>query len=348
MPHEDPPQPDTGTRPTPLCDADAAVLDALLEARAAGADAGPMPPGCAERAGKVRGLLSLLDHADDRDVDEAHLDALTRRTLAAADEQRQRQRFAQQMAIFAEPRRTMGVAWRQVMTAAAVFLIGLSLLLPVLNKVDADAKRTACATNLGSVGAGFGSFASFNNGQLPRYRQQAPSWWRVGQQSDEQRPVASNSANLYLLVRGGFVEPELLNCPANEHAPAPGRMTARDFDYPDHRAVSFSYQNQSRPEPIRLDNVAAVAILADKNPLFIITPGRFETRADQTTAAPSVVHGKRGQNVLLGNGNVVWTVRPVINRADGSGTDNIWTAHGIDTYTGSELPADDHDSFLVP
>ncbi len=339
------------TEPTPatLCPQDAAVLDAMLEARAAGSAQGPLPPGSAERARRVRDLLGLLDHAGDQHDDQItddHLDELTTRTLDALSEQRQRQRFAQQVAIFAEPRRTMGVAWRQVMTAAAVFLIGLSLLLPVLNKVDADAKRTACASNLQAVGAGFGSFANSHQGELPRYAQQAPSWWRVGQ-GDERRPVASNSANLYLLVRGGYIDPDLLNCPANEDAPDAGAMNARHFDYANHRAVSFSYQNQSG-EPIRLDHVAAVAILADKNPLFVITPGRFATRVDLTTAAPSVVHGKRGQNVLLGNGSVTWTVRPIIERADGGEADNIWTVRGITTYTGDETPADTQDSFLVP
>jgi hypothetical protein len=347
MTRPDPNQPE----PTPatLCPDDAAVLDALLEARAAGAENGPLPPGAAERAPRLRKLLGLLDHADaqhDQQITDAHLDELTTRTLDAVHEQRQRQRFAQQVAIFAEPRRTMGVAWRQVMTAAAVFLIGLSLLLPVLNKVDADAKRTQCASNLQAVGAGFGSFAEQHQGQMPRYAQQAPAWWRVGQ-GDAQRPVASNSANLYLLVRGGFVQADLLNCPANEHAPEKGEMTARDFDYPSHQAVSFSYQNQSG-QPIRFDQVAAVAILADKNPLFVIKPGQFATRVDLTTAAPSVVHGKRGQNVLVGNGSVTWTVRPIMQRADDGEADNIWTVRGITTYSGDETPADPQDSFLVP
>lgn len=347
MTRENRPQPD----PTPatLCPEDAAVLDALLEARAAGSDTGPLPPGSAERAKRLRDLLGLLDHADDRhdeQITDEHLDDLTARTLEAVNEQRQRQRFAQQVAIFAEPRRTMGVGWRQVMTAAAVFLIGLSLLLPVLNKVDADAKRAQCASNLQAVGAGFGSFAEQHNGQMPRYDRQAPAWWRVGQ-GDAQRPVASNSANLYLLVRGGFVQADLLNCPANEHAPDRGEMTAQDFDYPNHQAVSFSYQNQSG-QPIRFDQVAAVAILADKNPLFVIKPGRFATRVDLTTAAPSVVHGKRGQNVLVGNGSVTWTVRPFMAGADGGEADNIWTLRGVTTYTGDETPDDPRDSFLVP
>ncbi len=339
-----------------LSDADAAVLDAIIEARARGVDtasgAGPLPPGGAARAARVHALLNLLS-LDEPDAEnqptDGELDVLTADVLEAIATQRQRQRFAEQVQVFAEPRRTIGVSLRQLMTAAAVFLIGLSLLLPVLNNTRHQAQQTACAAGLGGVGGSFARYASDHQGNMPRYDiRPASAWWRVGQATSP-AAVQSNSANLYLLVRLGYTEADALNCPANPSAPAAGSMTGQQLDYANHQQVSYSYQNQFRAQPIKLaDGRTVIAVLADKNPLFVIQPGRFAQHVDTATTAPSVVHGSRGQNVLLSTGQVRWVVRPEIERTDNQTSDNIWTAQNISTYTGTETPADAGDSFLVP
>jgi len=338
--------------PATLSDADAAVLDALLEARAAGAATGPIPPGSAERAEKMRQVLDLLAlDQPGEPATEAELEALTTRVLEDTKSERQRMRFAQQAQTLAdaEPRGGFGFAWRQAMTVAAVLLIGVSLLLPVMDNTRNQARQTACASNLAGVGNSFAGFAQDHHGATPRYAptQPASAWWRVGQASTPAQ-AQSNSANLYILVRAGYADAQDLNCPANEHAPAPGQMTASDIDYANHQQISYSYQNQFRLEPIQLDDGSnVIALLADRNPLFYIRPGQFRVNTDTATTAPSVVHGKRGQNVLFSNGEVRWVVRPNVERADCQ-IDNIWTAAGVDTYNGTEVPTDEADSFLVP
>lgn len=351
---DDPTQPPIG-RPAPegdaatarLCDADAAVLDAILEARAAGLDRGPLPPApgttsSAGRAEKMAALLGLLDRDAPDEPDAADLDDLTARTLAAVAEDRQRQRFARQVHVFAEPRQTTGVAWRQVMTAAAVFLIGFSLLLPVIDRSRDDAQRRACASGLAGMGGAFGRYAADHDGQLPRRGETAPdaAWWRVGQD-----PGQSNSAHLFILVRQRYVTPDQLACSANEHAPAAGALTDRHHDFRNYAEVSYSYQNQFRLQPISLDG-GAIALLADKNPLFEINDG-FSQRSDVAVNTPSVVHGSRGQNVLLNDGHVQWMTRPALDLGDRP-ADNLWTITGVKQHVGNETVRSRSENFLAP
>lgn len=109
---------------TTLREDDAAAVDAVL---ASGGQAGPVPAGLGERAERAREVFQLLDRARNAKSwraaeggNEGRADDLVQRTLAAAAAERQRERFAQQVAMFGEPRRTLGVGWRQLVSAAAV------------------------------------------------------------------------------------------------------------------------------------------------------------------------------------------------------------------------------------
>ena len=109
--------------------------------------------------------------------------------------------------------------------------------------------------------------------------------------------------------------------------------------------MSYSYQNQYTPRPIRVAlTPAAFAVLADKNPRFV--PVADELRFDPGTAAdaPTRLHRGEGQNVLSLDGQVRFTARPR------NGDDQLWTLRGhAATYQGDEHPAAPGvDSFLVP
>ena len=121
------------------------------------------------------------------------------------------------------------------------------------------------------------------------------------------------------------------------------RWAAIDWSTP--QAVSYSYQNQYTPRPIRLSlTPGSFAILADKNPRFVPVAG--ELRFDPATAAdaPTRLHRGEGQNVLSLDGQVRFTARPR------NGDDRLWTLHHhARPYHGDEHPdAPGVDSFLVP
>ena len=350
-------QPDNTGSPTdpatgpirPLCELDGQALDALLAARAegsGGADRGPVPSGLGERTETLSALLGLLD----QDVPAAPSADLTARTLAAVKAHEQRQRFSAQVQMLAEPRRTIGVGWRQLATAAAVFIIGASLLMPVMERQQADARRVTGAGYLAMAGRAMGSYAASNEGQMPRgHVRPGMPWTEVGQSlTAGNNPDHSNSAHLYRLVTNDYIKASDLICPENAHAernnPAAGQ---RDWSGP--RAVSFSYQNQYADRVPRLDEAPEMAVLADRNPLFTVTQDDrivFDTLIPLN--APSQAHRGAGQNVLTANGVVAWRIRPTVDIFGQPQEDNIWVASGIDTYTGKETPTSPFDAFLVP
>ncbi len=343
-----------------LCELDGQALDALLAAMASetggagetgkagtigGIERGPVSAGLGERCEKVRELLALLE----QDPAQDPAGDLTARTLEAIRAHEQRQRFSQQVQMLAEPRRTIGVNWHQLVTAAAVFIIGASLLMPVMERQKADSYRITGAANMGLAGQAMASYAADNQGQMPRGNTRPGMiWWNVGQApAASNQGARSNSAHLYRLVRNGYISAAELSCPENAYANRT-RLTHDDFDWSGPRSVSFSYQNQYTARAIRLDEAADMAILADRNPLYPVYQGRIVF--DETTPmnAPSRAHRGAGQNVLAANGVVTWRVRPIVDSFGDNGLDNIWKATGIDFYTGRETPADPFDSMLVP
>ncbi|MEM8782192.1 MAG: hypothetical protein AAGE65_04975 [Planctomycetota bacterium] len=344
----------SAARPAQLHPADAAAVDALLAGQTGGAAL--LPADLAERRGGVEAVLGLLDR-DGAGRDESAAD-LTARTMDAVRAARQRERVAQQIDMLREGPPSAGVSLRQVFSAAAILLLGVTLLLPVMQQSRNNAMQAACATNLGVVAQAFGTYASDHAGVFPRAASVAgSSWWNVGQ-PDAVTPngeVRSNSAHLYLLVRGGYVSADRLACQGNADAARGGQMTVRQWDWSSPLSVSYSYQNQFTPQVLRADDAMPnLAVLADKNPLFVPRAGRlvFDPRARITDASRQ--HGGAGQNVLRIDGSAAWTIMPNFapEREGREKPDIFWAAAQMPTdhrYTGRELPDGvNRDAFLVP
>ncbi len=342
----------------PLCDLDAQALDAFLAARAGGTggaegtdgtgptDRGPVPAGLSERTDKVCELLSLLD----LDTAQDPPSDLTTRTLAAIRANQQRQRFTKQLQMLTEPRRTIGIAWHQIATAAAVLIIGTSLLMPMMARQQADSRRIAGAGNLHLAGRAMAQYATDNLGQMPRgnVRPGMP-WWQVGQSaSTNGNAEYSNSAHLFRLVSHDYIKAADLTCPENAHADR-GIHAVGQHDWAGPRAVSFSYQNQYALQVPRLNEAPDMAILADRNPIFNVNQDdHIVFDASIPMNAPSRAHRGTGQNVLTANGVVAWRIHPTVDPFGQEQMDNIWKANGINVYTGKETTTDPFDSFLVP
>jgi len=338
-----------------LSEADGLALDAVLAAHAAGADQGPVPAGSAKRAEKARDLLGLLELATPGDPPAD----LTARTLEAIRAHEQRQRFSQQVQMLSEPRRTLGVAWHQLATVAAVFIIGTTLLMPVMDRQQGDSRRIAGASNLMMAGQAMSQYSADNLGQMPRGNiKPGMVWWDIGQTQDaDGLGTRSNSAQLYRLVRKGYIAADRLACPENPYA-LKFILTAQNHDWTDPRAVSFSYQNQYAARMLRLEDAPGMAVLADRNPLFVIENDRVVFNATAPHDSSSLIHHRPGQNVLTADGVVTWRIRPILEPYGGNsggnsggssgGGDNIWVANGIDVYYGNETTTDPLDSFLVP
>ncbi|MEX1017333.1 MAG: hypothetical protein WDZ31_11370 [Phycisphaeraceae bacterium] len=342
-----------GVRIRYVSPADAPVLDALLDRPEAAAQAGgPSPeaaPADAARRARISQVLSLLDYAGPDESGEEHEQGV-RAALAAVQAARQRERFATQVQMLTEPEPSIGIGWRQVAMAAAVFVVAVSLLFPVLEHNRSEARRIACASNLRTAfSEGFGAYATDYNGMLPRGEvRQGNVWWNVGQRPEHEHAGSpSNTAHLFILIHEGYVDPATLACPENSTAFV-RQLSANQRDWPSPEAVSYSYQNQYRAEPLRLNRNGHLALLADRNPLFVMRGGTMTFDRTTPRTAPSRIHDNRGQNVLTADGGVRWTLRPLLS-VPRQGDGNIWVAdNDVKVFTGRELPASEADSFLVP
>lgn len=319
-----------------LSDEDARRLDALL------GESSDSPPDDEARTERLRELLRLLEQSPAGDPDPQ----LTQRTLERIREAENQQRLTEQVQMLSRSGPGPGLSLRQVGTVAAVLLIGVSLLLPALDHSRQIARQIACQANLHESSAAMNQYAAAHAGKMPRGKVEPGSvWWNVGQNNSENQPSHSNSAHLFLLIKRGYAAPHELTCPSNPHA-HPERVDENAHDWPSAQAVSYSYQNQYTAKPIKLDRHPGLAVLADKNPLFVVRTGRVTHDAQRPMASPSRLHRNQGQNVLTADGVVRWTVRPTIRQQRGE--DNFWVVQGITHYQGTETPQQPDDSFLVP
>ncbi len=222
------------------------------------------------------------------------------------------------------------------LAAAAVIVVGI--LLPSLRQAHRLANRSLCANNVWAVGAALNHYANDSEGNFPSGPAATEAWLH-----QPGRKYASNSAVLFLLVRGRSASPEVFQCPS-----AGGRafVLSDDMtDFPSPQSINYSYQH-SLNTPVRRDvgSLATVAeqmvILADTTPVF--TGGTF--RPERAERAVSENHPDGGQNVLYLDGHVKWATDCRI----GVNGDNIWLVEGVSNYTGKEKPASPTDTFLLP
>ncbi|MEX2216574.1 MAG: hypothetical protein WD768_20845 [Phycisphaeraceae bacterium] len=329
------------TRLVKLSPPDADALDALLESAAAGDAHAQQAAQQEPRGKKVADLLDLIGFLPG-DVPPEDLVA---RTLAKVQLAERKEAVVGRIDPPAPP--AIAFRWTEMIAVAAVKLIAMSLLWPMMARTQSDGMRIACAANLATSGLAMSQYARDNSSMLPRYRvQPGQIWWNVGQPvaqgPDATLTVQSNSANLYKLRREGYASVGALNCPANAEAPTQIAISA--FDWPNPRAVSYSYQNQYSAEPIRVGRVAGIVLLADKNPLFTPDENSTSLTFDSTRDlnAPGNRHAQPGQSVLVIDGSVLWLERPMLNN------DNFYTALGVNSYNGTETPTKLEDSFVVP
>jgi hypothetical protein len=320
-----------------LCPQDQTAVDALVEA---GFDLEALSDSHRRRGERVMQLLGLLDQLPHEEPG----DLLVARTMAAIENTRHQERLSQHIDRLAGAGSGTGsggpirVHLRELVATAAMFLIGVSLLWPMLASARSTARQVACQSNLANAGLGLTSYAADHLGAMPATAAKLGSPWWLTNQFDDQGNALSNSAHLFVAVHNGYVPVQSLSCAANADALAALAPGMRDW--PTAKSASFSYQNQYAARKPRIDGATTIALLADKNPFF--EPGRFHF--DLAPNHNSFNHG-RGQNVLMTNGQVMWLDNPRL-----ANDDNIFHAgdDGFDNYTGLEGPADIGDSFLVP
>lgn len=320
-----------------LSHADIEALDALAHA---GWQAERVASGTLRhRARRHEALLSATTNARIEPSDD-----LVDRTMRAVDEA-----AARSAPIPIErARRRVTARLQDVVSVAAVFLLVASVLWPVMGSIREDARRAICNGNFAAAGMGLSSYASFSDGRLPMASAGlggAP-WWNVGQ-----GPEQSNSANLFILPRTGFVPLSGLACPGNPLAPT--ALAEQDRDWRKLGEVSYSYRimfGRDRPD---LHTPTRFVILADRSP--VVLRAIAGNPVDPLENSPN--HTGRGQHVLWNDGSAKWLESPELPSGD-----NLWLPREIedeirrlqgkprriDPISGTELPGGVGDAFVGP
>lgn len=328
-----------------LSDASADALDLWSMS---GYRAGSVPKSLraqAERHESMSILISRAVDAEEADASEALVESTIGRIAEVAE--------------VAEPRGfVLHVRARlsDIVSVAAVLLIGVSVVLPVLSSFRFESMRKRNEANFAVASVAFGSYASDFEGRLPVYTPSqefighAPGgrrlWWMVGLD-----PLQSNSANLYTLARLGYASLDSLASPGNANAvrssQAPGAVDWGSLDQ-----VSYSLRILQGTESDDRWAKRALVVLADRSP--VIRKAYQRQPIDPFENSPN--HNGRGQHILLGDGSVDWLATPWMMYSD-----QIYLPRfverlvhpdvrgaGMVPLRGSERPESSADAFVGP
>lgn len=311
-----------GADPVSISDDDAHTLDALLDLRRhqRTGTAGPMPAGSHQRALQINRLLELLDTSVQQPPPADLLD----RTLQRIQSDREQQQRTAVLADHAGPRfaRSTGFSIRQLAATAALLMMVLSLLLPMLDMGRRDAMIAACNENLAGLGIDLSAFAFDNKDTIDT---NPPGMFRelsgFAQTELDGSIVPPSQASLFILRDQNRVSPQHLACPSAAS---------------NNNAI-YNGQNPIAGGPLRIF-LKPRPIYADTNPLYRVSAAGLVRNANAPANTRSQNHSAAGQNVLISDGSVTWTTRPAFTTT--ASDDNIWLL--------DQPAADSDDVFLTP
>jgi hypothetical protein len=239
-------------------------------------------------------VLRALDAYPVEASDPSLVDATLARIDAAEREQAARMRLDR-----APRRRT---AWADLGGIAAVILIAAGVAWPMLGRMRASALQSSCANNLRAMGAGLSTYANDHRDFLPVTA--GLSSLLSPNPSTLDWNTYEHSGNLVAMANKGYCSMSAMQCPAC----ASGTPHKH-----------FAFRMPASDRPFRLKVVARGALVADANPALELR------RAGKPAAAnmASWNHAQSGQNVLFGDGAILWLNSPEV---DG---DNLFLPRGV-------------------
>jgi hypothetical protein len=311
--------------------------------------------GSNKQAAELHAALRTITSAFDSLESELCPDELVERTVlrltntARASEARLAQLLADEQA------KTAARPWRlwwnvgRVLAAAAVILIAAGVWFAPLNFVRQNYYQYRCQMQLARIAEGIKQYMADHDGQMPAVATTTGSpWWKVGYQGNDNY---SNTRHLWLLVRGGYVEPVNFVCPGaiqGQIARLDGLQVKDYNDFLDRKHITLSFRIRC-DKPQGAYPIGRKILISDLNPLFESLPGpntqTLEIRLNKELSnLNSINHNRRGQNVLLDDGSMKF----LKTRCFGAAEDDIFTLQNTNVYQGVEVPLCETDTFLAP
>lgn len=273
---------------------DAEALDAYV---AAEFRVGKVPGALRGRAERIESMVQLVSGGP-QDARPLLVERTMRRVAAAGQAARER------------PVRSGGLRFADLVSVAAVLLMGVAVMWPVLSTVRGYSQKSDCATNFAGIASALSTYMGDFRDQMPVATASfGGSWLNVGS-----TPEQSNSSNLFTMARAGYTPLDTLACAGNPMA-ARGECAQGAMDWRSLPEVSYSYYimfGRARPSPVTSPRTI---VLADRSPVAL--------RAANGQGVPypeenSPNHAGQGQWGLRLDGSGVWLTTPQDRR------DNIW------------------------
>jgi len=242
--------------------------------------------------------------------------------------------------------------WRnlgEIVATAAVIVFVAGVLIAPLNLVRQKSQQQACLAQLQQIGDGLNAYRDDHEGQLPAVATAAGApWWKVGDQGKENH---SNTRHIWLLTKGGYVQPANFICPSSSM----GKVAKLDSaqlqnynDFPSRNYVTYSFRVRCA-KPGQEGTGEKKVLIADMSPLFEKLPNDYSKPLNcqpdkDLLSLNSSNHGRRGQNVMFCDGSAEFVKTRQISTSE----DDIFTLQDTDKYDGNEVPSCEADAFLAP
>ncbi len=284
-----------------LAEADAAAVDALIEADF---DLERVPAAMQVRAAAALRLFRRLEAIEDASASEADLRSLTHATMLRIDRHESERQGRLAVRQHLETRTMVRSRFRigEFAAIAAVLILTVSLAVPLTNHVRTNRGIAACGDGMRSLGGAFAAYADDHEGSMPFAASLVP-----GLDFGSGRfPIGGgyhHGDQLRALSDGGYCSnPHCLGCPNH---PTQGG--------------TFSFRVPAHEAELRMALVPALVIVGDRNPVLELVLGGERVQLERC----SPEHDDRGQNVMHGDGAVIFLRDPRLARP-GAEADNIW------------------------
>jgi len=237
-----------------------------------------------------------------------------------------------------------------VVVVAACIVLAIGIVMRSSNVMRNRHHNQMCRRQLADIYRALNRYTADYEDVLPVVaRADGTPWHRIGDQSPQ---TASNTRPLFLLFALGYTEtPEDFICCSRAQAELPPLKRAdiaTHRDFPSRRYVTYSYALMPN-QRVQRTAFGARPLMADMNPHFealLSDPPQSDPPLFDKAAAHlnSPNHGRRGQNVLFGDGHA----RYLRTRFIGDAPDDIYTLKDNALGNCKTLPACLDDAFLAP
>jgi len=240
---------------------------------------------------------------------------------------------------------------RDLIAVAASVVLVFMVAQPGINRARVVSQKMDCAANMRNIGQAFEQYAQDNQGYMPYVRRRPNDiWWHIG---DPGQDRASNTRNVYLLVKQGYIPADRFFCPGGKRKnhvrfnfSPEKRKTMIDFPSRDH--VNYSFRLILYKKKWGLLPEKDSVVMTDQNPLFAEFDSSKSSELDLVRnpllkQVNSPNHRQTGQYVLCQDGRVIFR----IDRFVGPLLDDIFTIKNKNQYRGNEHPGPD-DIFSAP